>query len=88
MSFINSAQQYKTICILGDTNRGLCECDRELMNFLKTAPARQSTKAECEKGGGTSKLECCNWNDFQWATYNPAHSCCDSIVGVRQAGEC
>jgi len=69
-------------------SRGVCECDRALVNFLYNEAADNSNyNANQCQAGGYANTACCNWDTHMWAQYNTDHqSCCRD--GVKDAGSC
>jgi len=69
-------------------SRGVCECDRSLVNFLYDAAADNSNyNANNCVAGGYANTSCCNWDTHMWAQYNTDHqTCCKD--GVKDAGSC
>ena len=71
-------------------SRPLCECDLALISFLYNASASFTNYdgSLCMKANsGGPKGQCCNWDSFFYAHYNPDKSCCGSN-GVQTAGTC
>lgn len=69
-------------------SRGVCECDRALVNFLYDKKADNSNYGanKCV-AGGSANTACCKWNNYMFAQYNVDHqSCCRD--GVKDAGSC
>jgi hypothetical protein len=69
-------------------SRGVCECDRALVNYLYDQSADNSNYAanQCVSGG-VANVACCQWNNYMFAQYNVDHqSCCKD--GVKEAGSC
>jgi len=70
-------------------SRGICECDRALVNFLyNESPTNSNYPANQCAAGGSANTDCCQWNTHMWAQYNTDHQCCDKNVGVKDIGTC
>ena len=71
-------------------SRSICECDRVLVNALYNAnPLYANWDGDlCVKGVNNGpKRQCCNWNDYMFAGFNPDKQCC-SDTGPKKAGNC
>jgi len=70
-------------------SRGVCECDKALVNFLydKKATATNYNVGNCSSGG-YANTACCQYNTHMWAQYNTDHQCCDKNAGVKDLGTC
>jgi len=70
-------------------SRGICECDRALVNFLYNNKADNSNyPANQCVSGGSADTACCNWNTHMWGQYNTNHQCCDKNAGIKDVGTC
>lgn len=73
------------------SSRGVCECDKALVNTLKDASPTNNnynTGSCTPNGGGNGNLECCTFKTHFYAHYNSATHCCNSSEGVKEAGSC
>jgi len=69
-------------------SRAVCECDRQLCAQLRSLVPQYSNynDRQCEPGTQTT-IDCCNWDTYRYAVFNPRVSCC-SRDGVKDIGTC
>ena len=71
-------------------SRSICECDYALISMLYNAePAHVNYNGDsCVKAIANGQLaQCCNWDTYMYAIYNPMKKCCGS-KGPQTAGTC
>jgi len=70
--------------------RGVCECDKALVQALYNSKADNSnySASNCVASGGGASLDCCNYNTHFWASFNTNTHCCDKAAGIKDIGTC
>ena len=70
-------------------SRPICECDRTLVNELYNAGKSNVNFNETNCAHGVqAETACCNWNTYNYASYNVNAKCCDINAGVKDIGTC
>ena len=81
---------YFYLAASSDKGRPVCECDRHLMSSLYFANPTHTNydDSQCVKNliPSSTKAECCLWDTFMHASYNPDKQCCGS-TGVKKISE-
>ena len=79
-------------CILANStfkSRAICECDRTLVTALYNASKININFNEANCAHGVqAETACCNWNTYNYASYNVNAKCCDINAGVKDIGTC
>ena len=70
--------------------RGVCECDKALVQTLYDSKADNSnySASNCVASGGGASLDCCNYNTHFYASFNTFTQCCDKAAGIKEIGTC
>jgi len=78
-----------------DESRPICECDHQLVDALINDASFNAAYTNydgslCVKNSplAPTRGQCCSYDTFMFASFNPDKSCCSAIDGVKPAGTC